>query len=107
MRNARFDAAEVSRPYDVDSESASTVGSSIGSSIDDKLSTSAGSFSSVTPTSQMSRAGTPKLGYFDDVPEPVTHCIIIPDYKEDMDTMKETLSVLGSHVLARSSYDVS
>ena len=32
--------------------------------------------------------------------------IILPSYKEDIATLVETLSVLGSHVLARSSYDV-
>ncbi|PGH19671.1 hypothetical protein AJ80_03826 [Polytolypa hystricis UAMH7299] len=36
----------------------------------------------------------------------VIHAIIIPNYKEDLETMRETLDVLASHMLARSSYDV-
>lgn len=32
--------------------------------------------------------------------------IIVPCYKEDISTMEDTLSVLGSHVLAKDSYDV-
>lgn len=36
----------------------------------------------------------------------VVHAIIIPNYKEEMDTLRETLDVLASHPMARSSYDV-
>lgn len=32
--------------------------------------------------------------------------LIIPCYKEDISTLEDTLSVLGSHVLAKDSYDV-
>lgn len=47
------------------------------------------------------------------VPDPETgidrviHAIIIPNYKEEMDTLRETLDVMASHPLARDTYDVS
>lgn len=37
----------------------------------------------------------------------VVHGIIIPNYKEEMDTLRETLEVLASHPQARNTYDVS
>ena len=37
----------------------------------------------------------------------VIHVIVIPNYKEELDTLKETLQVLASHPQARCSYDVS
>lgn len=43
----------------------------------------------------------------DATPDRVVHAIIIPNYKEEMDTLKETLEVLASHPQARNSYDVS
>lgn len=43
----------------------------------------------------------------DSAQEPVIHAIIIPNYKEEMDTLKETLEVLASHPQAYLSYDVS
>ena len=105
IRLAKYDAAEVSRPY-ADSEAAS--------SIDDKaslMSLSAASSASATPEAPLSRASTPSskvgaAGGYEDA-DTVIHAIIIPNYKEDMDTMRETLAVLASHVLAKSSYDVS
>ncbi|KAI1173865.1 glycosyl transferase family group 2-domain-containing protein [Nemania sp. FL0916] len=36
----------------------------------------------------------------------VIHAIIIPNYKEEMDTLRETLDVMASHPLARDTYDV-
>ncbi|KAM0437718.1 hypothetical protein ACHAPT_002083 [Fusarium lateritium] len=36
----------------------------------------------------------------------VIHAIIIPNYKEEPDTLKETLEVLASHPQAQDSYDV-
>jgi len=36
----------------------------------------------------------------------VLHAIILPNYKEDMETLKETLEVLASHPQAKSSYEV-
>lgn len=38
--------------------------------------------------------------HFDDV----AHCIILPNYKEDLGTLRETLSVLASHAWASRSY---
>lgn len=38
--------------------------------------------------------------------DPLVHAIILPNYKEDMDTLRETLEVLASHQLASSSYEV-
>jgi len=48
--------------------------------------------------------------YTDGVPganDNVVHAIIIPNYKEEIDTLRETLDVLASHPQARYSYDVS
>ncbi|KAH6608749.1 hypothetical protein Trco_002095 [Trichoderma cornu-damae] len=39
-------------------------------------------------------------------PCPVIHAIVIPNYKEEMDTLRETLDVLASHPQAQSCYDV-
>ncbi|KAH8675707.1 glycosyl transferase family group 2-domain-containing protein [Xylariales sp. PMI_506] len=36
----------------------------------------------------------------------VIHVVIIPNYKEEVDTLRETLEVLASHPQARYSYDV-
>lgn len=42
------------------------------------------------------------------VPEsPIIHAIVIPNYKEEVDTLRETLDVLASHPQAQSCYDVS
>lgn len=43
----------------------------------------------------------------DSEPDRVVHAIVIPNYKEELDTLRETLEVLGSHPQARNSYDVS
>lgn len=37
----------------------------------------------------------------------VVHAIVVPNYKEEVDTLRETLDVLASHPQARDSYDVS
>lgn len=39
--------------------------------------------------------------------ELVIHAIVIPNYKEELDTLRETLEVLASHPRAQSAYDVS
>ena len=39
--------------------------------------------------------------------ETLVHAIIVPNYKEDLDTLTETLDVLASHPQARDCYDVS
>lgn len=38
---------------------------------------------------------------------PLLHAIIVPNYKEELDTLRETLDILGSHTQASSSYEVS
>lgn len=43
----------------------------------------------------------------DIAPDRVIHAIVIPNYKEENDTLRETLEVLASHPQARNSYDVS
>lgn len=37
----------------------------------------------------------------------VVHAIVVPNYKEEVDTLRETLDVLASHPQARNTYDVS
>jgi hypothetical protein len=57
-----------------------------------------------------SEAGDTELETYTDstdvAQDPVVHAIVIPNYKEEMDTLKETLDVLASHPLARTTYDV-
>ena len=43
----------------------------------------------------------------DIAPDRIIHAIIIPNYKEENDTLRETLEVLASHPQARNTYDVS
>ncbi|KAK3693554.1 glycosyl transferase family group 2-domain-containing protein [Podospora appendiculata] len=42
----------------------------------------------------------------DIAPDRVIHAIIIPNYKEENDTLRETLEILASHPQARNTYDV-
>ena len=62
-------------------------------------------------SSSTSEAGDVEPEMYTDVGEmmndPVIHAIVVPNYKEEMDTLKETLEVLASHPRAHSSYDVS
>ncbi|KAK9371268.1 hypothetical protein V1509DRAFT_650873 [Lipomyces kononenkoae] len=41
--------------------------------------------------------------YYSDTP---IHAIFVPNYKEDLDTLRETLGMLASHPMARSSYEI-
>ncbi|KFA73127.1 hypothetical protein S40288_07489 [Stachybotrys chartarum IBT 40288] len=62
-----------------------------------------------TASSAASEAGDVEEMYTDSgdvIQDPIIHAIVIPNYKEEMDTLKETLEVLASHPLAHSSYDV-
>jgi hypothetical protein len=43
----------------------------------------------------------------DIAPDRIIHAIVIPNYKEENDTLRETLEVLASHPQARNTYDVS
>lgn len=47
----------------------------------------------------MHRAGSPE--------EQIVHAIIVPNYKEDIGTLRETLMVFASHQQAKSQYEVS
>lgn len=49
-------------------------------------------------------------GYLADIEPEIArnfHAVLIPNYKEDVDVLRETLDVLGSHPQARTQYDVS
>ena len=98
VKQAEFEAAEGDRDVDSDSES------------EKSLSLLAGFKDVSTPDNPLSRVGTPKVPSLhdgeEDVKEAVVHAIILPSYKEDIDTLRETLAVLASHRLARLSYDV-
>ena len=41
-----------------------------------------------------------------DEKKPLVHAIILPNYKEELDTLRETLDVLACHPQASSSYEV-
>lgn len=43
---------------------------------------------------------------FSETPMRPLHAVIVPNYKEDIETLKETLEVLACHPLARSTYEV-
>jgi hypothetical protein len=48
-------------------------------------------------------------GYFADVEQETTqhfHAILIPNFKEDLDILRETLNVLACYPQARDQYDV-
>lgn len=60
----------------------------------DSVSDSSEEFSPTTTESEWSDA-------------PLLHAIIIPNYKEEIDTLRETLDILGSHIQAETSYEVS
>lgn len=71
--------------------------------------------SSETLTSSHASSASSEAGDFeadlytdgDAEPDRVVHAIVIPNYKEELDTLRETLEVLGSHPQARNTYDVS
>lgn len=50
--------------------------------------------------------GSPKLRSRDGEEGDIIHAIIIPIYKEEVETLEDTLSVLASHPAARHIYDV-
>jgi hypothetical protein len=61
-------------------------------------------------SSSSSEAGDIELSYYTDADieqEKIIHAIVIPNYKEDIDGLRETLDVLACHPQARSTYDVS
>lgn len=61
-------------------------------------------------SSSSSEAGDFEMTYYTDADteqDNIIHAILIPNYKEDLDGLRETLDVLACHPQARSSYDVS
>jgi hypothetical protein len=66
---------------------------------------------SALSSSTSSEAGDLEPEHFADSDAPsmdnIVHAIIIPNYKEEVDSLRETLDVLASHPQARHSYDVS
>ncbi len=78
-------------------------------------STSLSSSETLTSSKEVSSSSSSEAGDSDNeynadsdiAPDRVIHAIIIPNYKEEMDTLRETLEVLASHPQARNSYDVS
>jgi hypothetical protein len=63
-------------------------------------------------TTASSEAGDIDMDVYTDctdvtVSNPVVHAIVIPNYKEEIDSLKETLEVLACHPQAQASYDVS
>jgi len=62
-------------------------------------------------TTASSEAGDIDMDVYTDctdvtVSNPVVHAIVIPNYKEEIDSLKETLEVLACHPQAQASYDV-
>lgn len=60
-------------------------------------------------SSSSSEAGDADSEFFhegDIAPDRIIHAIIVPNYKEEIDTLRETLDVLASHPQARNTYDV-
>jgi hypothetical protein len=71
---------------------------------------SAQTLTSSQASSASSEAGDIELGYYTDADaeeEKILHAILIPNYKENIGDLQETLDVLASHPQARSTYDVS
>jgi hypothetical protein len=71
---------------------------------------SAETLTSSQASSASSEAGDIELGYYTDADveqEKIIHAILIPNYKENIDDLRETLAVLAAHPQARATYDVS
>ncbi|KAK6948656.1 hypothetical protein Daesc_010426 [Daldinia eschscholtzii] len=64
---------------------------------------------SLPSSATSSEAGDIEPEFYTDgesVHDQVIHAIVIPNYKEEVDSLRETLDVLASHPQARSDYDV-
>jgi hypothetical protein len=71
---------------------------------------SADTLTSQASSSTSSEAGDVEMSFYADADaemDKIIHAILIPNYKEELDGLRETLDVLASHPQARSSYDVS
>ncbi len=78
-------------------------------------STSLSSSETLTSSRDLSSTSSSEAGDLDPecyaesdiAPDRIIHAIVIPNYKEENDTLRETLEVLASHPQARDTYDVS
>ncbi|SPN97583.1 uncharacterized protein DNG_01095 [Cephalotrichum gorgonifer] len=77
-----------------------------GSSTSLSSSETLGSISSQGTSASSSEAGDLEAELYDGEATNVIHAIIVPNYKEETDTLRETLDVLASHPDASVSYDV-
>jgi hypothetical protein len=71
---------------------------------------SADTLTSQASSSSSSEAGDVEMSFYADADaemDKIIHAILVPNYKEELDGLRETLDVLASHPQARSSYDVS
>ena len=71
---------------------------------------SADTLTATQTSSSSSEAGDAESGYFADAEveqHQDIHAILIPNYKEGIDMLRETLDVLACHPQARAQYDVS
>ena len=78
-----------------------------GSSTSLSSSETLGSVSSPGSSAASSEAGDLEAELADHDVTTVIQAIVVPNYKEEMDTLRETLDVLASHPQAAISYDVS
>ncbi|KAL2015091.1 hypothetical protein VTK56DRAFT_6316 [Thermocarpiscus australiensis] len=77
-------------------------------------STSLSSSETLTSSKDLSSTSSSEAGDLDPecyadgdiAPDRVIHAIVIPNYKEENDTLRETLEVLASHPQARNTYDI-
>jgi hypothetical protein len=77
-------------------------------------STSLSSSETLTSSRELSSSSSSEAGDLDPelfndgdiAPDRIVHAIVIPNYKEENETLRETLEVLASHPQARNTYDV-
>ncbi|KAK1755163.1 glycosyl transferase family group 2-domain-containing protein [Echria macrotheca] len=77
-------------------------------------STSLSSSETLTSSRDLSSTSSSEAGDLDPefyadgdiAPDRVIHAVVIPNYKEENDTLRETLEVLASHPQARNTYDI-
>ena len=77
-------------------------------------STSLSSSETLTSSRDLSSTSSSEAGdidtefYNEDIaPDRIIHAVVVPNYKEENETLRETLEVLASHPQARNTYDVS
>lgn len=84
--------------------SSSSTASSETLAADDYLFPADASFGEEKTSDDIDETDEPNM---DDPSKAIIHAIVIPNYKEEIDTLRETLDVLASHPQARACYDVS